>query len=129
MIVLGIVLAATTLSGLVLAKDWLGLSDAGATTVSFITLGLSKVWFPFNLRDPVSPFWRNEITRNGWVWAALLLCLGLLAAAVYLPPLGGLLQTVPLDPGTLFLVFILSVLPLIFAQVALALLKRRRLSR
>ncbi len=124
-IVLGIVLAAVTLSGLILAKEWLGLSDAAATTLSFLTLGLSKVWFPFNLRDYASPFWRNEITRNPYIWGAALVCLGLLVLAVAWRPLGGVLGTVPLPAEAWGLVLALSLVPFVLSQVALLILGHR----
>ncbi|MFP4358318.1 MAG: cation-translocating P-type ATPase [Puniceicoccaceae bacterium] len=124
-IVLGVVLAAVTLAGLILAKEWLGLSDTAATTLSFLTLGLSKVWFPFNLRDSASPFWRNEITRNPYVWGAVVLCLGLLALAVAWRPLGRVLDTVPLPLEALGLVLALSLVPFVLAQVALLVLRQR----
>ncbi len=126
-LLLGMVLAGTTLGALVLAKEWLGLSDTAATTVSFITLGLSKVWFPFNLRDPASPAFVNEITRNRWVWGSVVLCISLLALAVYFPPLGSLLKTAPPGLPALALVLALSLLPLALSQVALVVLKRVRL--
>jgi len=67
------VLAACTLGALVLAKDMLGLWDVQDTTVSFLAIGLSKVFFPFNLRDFESPLLLNEVTRNRWVWGAVVL--------------------------------------------------------
>ncbi len=125
LVLLGLVLAATTLTGLILGKEWLGLSDAAATTLSFMTLGLSKVWFPFNLRDYASPVWRNEITRNPYVWWAAVLCLGLLALAVAWRPLGRILETVPLPPEAWGLVLALSLVPFVLSQLALIVLARR----
>ncbi|MFW6217541.1 MAG: cation-translocating P-type ATPase [Verrucomicrobiota bacterium] len=125
LVLLGLVLAATTLTGLILGKEWLGLSDAAATTLSFMTLGLSKVWFPFNLRDYASPVWRNEITRNPYVWWAAVLCLGLLALAVAWRPLGRVLETVPLPPEAWGLVLALSLVPFVLSQLALIVLARR----
>ncbi|MFP4157524.1 MAG: cation-translocating P-type ATPase [Opitutales bacterium] len=124
-VLLGFVLAATTLTGLILGKEWLGLSDAAATTLSFITLGLSKVWFPFNLRDHASPILRNEITRNPYVWGAAVLCLGLLALAVAWRPLGRILETVPLPPEAWGLVLALSLIPFVLSQLTLIVLARR----
>ena len=127
-VALGLVLATTTLSGLILGKEWLGLSDAGATTLSFMTLGLSKVWFPFNLRDYASPFWRNEITRNPFIWGAAGLCLGLLALAVVWRPLGRILETVPLSFEACALALGLSLIPFVLSQLTLLVLAGRRLA-
>ena len=124
-VVLGCVLAASTLTGLILGKEWLGLSDAAATTLSFMTLGLSKVWFPFNLRDYASPVLRNEITRNPYVWGAAVLCLGLLALAVFWQPLGQVLETAPLPLEAWGLVLGLSLVPFVLSQLTLLVLAHR----
>lgn len=118
-VLLGFVLAAITLTGLILGKEWLGLSDAAATTLSFMTLGLSKVWFPFNLRDYTSPIFRNEITRNPYVWGAAVICVGLLALAVAWRPLGRILETVPLPLEAWGLVLALSLIPFVLSQITL----------
>jgi Ca2+-transporting ATPase len=108
---------ACVLISLLLAQHWLGLENRHAVTISFLTLGFSKLWFTFNLRAPRSGLIHNEITRNPWVWAAIGLCLVLLLAAVYLPGLSGLLQTRRLTTQGWFLVLGMSVIPFVVGQV------------
>lgn len=36
-------------------------------------------------------WWSNEVTRNGWIWIALAVCLALILAAVYVPGLASVL--------------------------------------
>lgn len=110
-------LAVCVLSALLLADHWLGLTERGAVTVSFLTLAFGKLWFTFALRNPKSPILLNEITRNPWVWGALALCIVLLAAAVYLPLLSGLLQTRPLGWQPWLLILAMSVIPLLAGQI------------
>ena len=50
------------------------------------------------MRHPQSRLLRNEVTRNPWLWGALLLCTALLAVPPYLAPMAELLQ---LSPPTL----------------------------
>ena len=118
-IALGILLAGVTLGSLIFAKEVLGASDTAATTLSFLTLGLSKVWFPFILRDPDSPALRNEITLNPWLWGAVVLCITLLALTVYFRPLGNLLQTAVIPPAYWGVVLGASLLPVLLGQAAL----------
>jgi len=127
-VALGVVLATTTLVSLVMAIEVLGLSATAATTVSFMTLGFSKVWFPFNLRHVESPFLLNEITRNAWLWLALLLCVMLLLIAVYGSPLAGVLDTAELPLNAWGLVLALSLVPLVLSQVFLLIMKLRAAS-
>lgn len=128
-IALGVLLAATTLAALIIAKETLGLSDTAATTVSFLTLGFSKVWFPFILRDPSSPLVKNEITLNPWIWGAITLCAGLLVLAVYFRPLGEILRTAVIPAEAWLVVLTCSLLPLAIGQIALAVIRRRSSGR
>jgi Ca2+-transporting ATPase len=70
-----------------------------------------------------SPF-RNDVTRNRYVWGALALCTGLLVAATYVP---GVAQVLSLEAPTAAgwgVVAVMSLLPLGAGQVALALRAR-----
>jgi Ca2+-transporting ATPase len=97
-----------------LRLDW---GNAKAVTVSFLTLAFAQLWHVFNMRDSGSNILENEVTRNPYVWGALVLCTGLLLIAVYLPGLNDLLKTT--DPGLQGwgLVLVASIVPLIVGQV------------
>ncbi|NIR44270.1 MAG: cation-transporting P-type ATPase [Gemmatimonadetes bacterium] len=88
-----LLIAACVLAALAAAHLWLDLEGDAAITVSFLTLGTAKVWYVFNLRDPGSSFWRNDVVRNPWIWVATALCLLLLAAALFAPGLSDVLRT------------------------------------
>jgi Ca2+-transporting ATPase len=106
------------LGALVLARAWFGMTKEQAVTVSFLTLASAQLWHVFNMRDPGSRLFRNDITRNRFIWGALALCSGLLVAAVYVPALALVLRTV--DPGIKgwILVIVMSLIPLAIGQVA-----------
>jgi Ca2+-transporting ATPase len=106
-----IVIAVCVMVALMIAGYIIGYDVPGAVTVSFLTLALGKLWFVFNLRDHDAPRFDNDIVRNGWLWAAIGLCLVLLAAAVYLPILSTVLQTVPPGGTGWIVILALSVLP------------------
>jgi Ca2+-transporting ATPase len=88
-----------------------------AVTITFMTLGFTRLWHVFNMRDRDSGLLRNEISRNPYVWGALVFCTGLLLIAVYVPLLSTVLQTA--DPGVngWLLIMGMSLLPLIIGQV------------
>ncbi len=87
--VIAVIILSTLLSSLYL----LGYDEQKAVTISFLTLGFTKLWFVLNLRDRNTPFWKNDITTNRWIWAAWAVCIVLLVVAVYFGPLAGVLQT------------------------------------
>ena len=87
----GVMLAGFTLIAFVVGMRWHGTTGDGlrlATTMAFMTLALIQVFHAFNARAQR----RSALSRlftNGWLWAAVLLCLLLQAAAVYAPVLQG----------------------------------------
>ncbi len=95
--ILGAAVTVATLGAFVLALFWLQLDRGSAVTVAFLTLALAQLWNVFNMRDPGSGLFRNEVTRNAYVWGAIMLCLGLIGSALWLPWLAALLG-LP-DPG------------------------------
>ncbi|MGE0459779.1 MAG: cation-translocating P-type ATPase [Vicinamibacterales bacterium] len=85
------------ITGAVLAAFWmaldrLGMDEARAVTVSFLTLAFAQLWHVFNMRGRGSGLFRNDVVANPWIWGALALCTALLLAAVFLPPLSAVLR-------------------------------------
>jgi P-type Ca2+ transporter type 2C len=92
-------LTAATFGALAAARLQLDLDARSAVTVTFLTLAFAQLWHAFNMRHPQSEPIRNEVTRNPWLWGALLLCIALLAVPPYLAPMGDLLQLTPPTPS------------------------------
>jgi len=113
----GLAITISVLGALALALAWLNMSHRQAVTISFLTLAFAQLWHVFNMRDRGSPFFRNEITTNPFIWGALGLCAGLLLIAVYLPGLSDVLKLV--NPGRKgwILVVLMSLIPWITGQI------------
>jgi Ca2+-transporting ATPase len=123
----GLALAASTLGALAVARFWLDLDASAAVTVTFLTLAFAQLFHVFNMRHPRSGLLRNEITRNPWLWASLLLCAVLVAVPPYVPPVAHVLHLVPPAPVMWATILGLSIAPLLVVQAtmfALALLER-----
>lgn len=86
------VISLAVLGALAMSVLWLGMYEARAVTVSFLTLAFAQLWHVFNVRDHDTGILKNDVVQNPWVWGALALCTGLLLAAVYVPALAGLLK-------------------------------------
>jgi Ca2+-transporting ATPase len=119
-------LGATVLAGLLLGMHWLGLQEFSAVTCSFLVLAFGKLWFVFNLRDPDAGALSNDVTRNPWIWGSIVVCAGLLLAAVYVPGLSDVLKTRAIGGEAWGLVLTLSLVPLVLGQLALAIYNLRR---
>lgn len=92
---------------------------AAAVTISFLTLGLAKLWFVLNLRDLTTRIWDNEIVRNRWIWGAIGLCVALLLLAVYAPGLATLLKTQSPGWNGWLCVAAMSAVPVVVGQTLL----------
>ncbi|AFY47570.1 P-type ATPase, translocating [Nostoc sp. PCC 7524] len=112
----GLVIAATLGAAFAIALTWLGMTQQQAVTVTFMTLGFTRLWHVFNMRDRDSGLLRNEISRNPYVWGALILCTGLLLIAVYVPLLSTVLQTANPGINGWLLIIGMSLIPLIIGQ-------------
>jgi Ca2+-transporting ATPase len=109
--------------GALAAASWLGLDARSSVTVTFLTLAFAQLWHTLNMRDPRSPVLVNEITRNGWLWGALLLCATLLAVPPYLPQAAHLLDLAPPTAAMWSVVLLFSWAPLIVIQAISAFVK------
>ncbi|MBE9019025.1 cation-transporting P-type ATPase, partial [Chroococcidiopsidales cyanobacterium LEGE 13417] len=122
----GLVIAVTLGAAFIIALTWLGITQRQAVTVSFMTLGFTRLWHVFNMRDRNSGLFRNEISQNPYVWEALVLCTGLLLIAVYVPFLSAALRTADPEINGWLLIIGMSFVPLVIGQIAKAFGKRQR---
>lgn len=74
----------------------LHVSTKEAVTTSFLILAIAQILHVFNMTEKASPLIINEISRNRFVWLAILFCFALLFATLYIPLLSRTLDlTVP----------------------------------
>ncbi len=112
----GLLITLSVLGAFFLSMRWAQVGPERAVTVSFLTISFAQLWHVFNMRDLDSGFFRNDITRNPFVWGALVLSTFLLLLTVYLRPLGELLRV--RDPGVYgwLLILTASIIPLVMGQ-------------
>src|SRR6185295_4828071 len=113
----GVALTAATFGALALSRLWLGLDERAAVTVTFLTVAFAQLWHVFNMRHPTSGLFRNEITRNPWIWAALALCAGILVTTACVPSLSHMLHMVVPDTKMWAVVLAMSLAPLLVGQI------------
>ncbi len=119
-------LTAGTFGALAAARLGLDLDGVSVVTVTFLTLAFAQLWHVFNMRHPQSGLLRNEVTRNRWVWGALLLCAGLLVAPPYIAPMAEVMHLAPPTPTMWTIVLGMSIAPLVVTQaVTMALVALR----
>ncbi len=110
----GLLLTAVTLAAFSVGMHWHGTTGEGlrrATTMAFMTLALAQVFHAFNSRSQQRSAFTRRLFTNGWLWAAVGVCLVLQLAAVYLPLLQRVLRTVPPTPGEWGVIAVCSLIP------------------
>jgi len=95
----GALLAGATLLAFWIGMTWYGTAGEGgrhAVTIAFMTLAFVQVFHTFNARSRRRSALDARLFTNRWLWAAVVTCLVLQLAAVYVPFLRRVLHTVPL---------------------------------
>ena len=82
-----------------------------------MTLTLANVFHSFNARSRTQSAFTASLFTNGWLWAAVLGCLLLQAAAVYVPFLQAVLHTVPLTTADWGLIAACSLIPVAVVEL------------
>jgi P-type Ca2+ transporter type 2C len=115
--VFGLLITAAVLLGMTLVLNAFGFSQERATTISFLILAMSQLWHVFDMRKNGTHILKNEITKNKYVWYALILSILLLLGAVYIPFIANILSLI--DPGVKgwLVIIVASLAPMIFSQV------------
>jgi P-type Ca2+ transporter type 2C len=122
----GLLIGINLLSVFYLAIHWLGVDNTEAVTMSFLTISISRLFHTFNMRNPKTGILKNEITRNIYVWGAIVLSGGLLIMAVYWPLLADILDVSPPGIRGWILVLSASLIPLFIGQIYIKFFKNKR---
>ncbi len=110
----GMLITIAVLTSFYIALNHLNLGIAKSITIAFLTLGFSQVFHVFNMRNSqTTGLLINDISKNPYIWGAILLCTFLLVAPVYTPGLNKLLALQLLNVEEWALILSLSFLPLV----------------
>lgn len=115
----GGLITVATLSALYISLVYLKVPSEEVVTITFLTLALAQLWNVFNMRSAQTSVLANDIVKNRWVLRSLLLCSGLIAAALYVPGLSDVLVLRPPSALEWSLILPASLFPLFAGQVVL----------
>jgi P-type Ca2+ transporter type 2C len=102
-------------------------SDAKVlNNVAFITLAFAQLFHVFNMSSFRSALFLNEITKNKFVWFAILICTGLMILVYIIPQARLVLGLVELPMKVWFVALVASLLPLVFVQIYKALINLKK---
>jgi len=113
----GALITAAVLFGLNYVITNLGFSSEKSTTVSFLILASAQLWHVFDMRENGTNIFINSVTKNIFVWFALVITIGLLLIAVYVPFMADLLSLVKPGLNGWLLVLVASFSPMVISQI------------
>ena len=96
---------------------YLGYDAKLSNNISFFSMALSQLWHVLNLSSRKISFLNNEITRNKFIWAALLLCLAILAVFYFVSPLNNYVGFQMLSKSTWLIIAFTSFAPVFLIQL------------
>lgn len=85
--------------------------------ITFFSLALSQLWHVLNLSSRKISFIKNEITHNKFIWAALLLCMAIMAVFYFISPLNKTIGLQTLSLNSWFIIALTSIAPVVFIQL------------
>ena len=105
-------------------KKFITPDDATANNVAFLTLAFAQLFHVFNMSSPNSKLFINEITKNRFVWYAIILCSGLVAFVYFVPQMRLVLGLKMLPVNVWIVSIVASLIPLILIQIYKAIWQR-----
>lgn len=107
-----------SITGLVLwGQHRLRLGVQEINNLAFYALILAQLWNVFNLSAAKASFFKNEVTRNKYVWYAIVLCLMLVGVAYLIPPVRVALGLTVFPVDHLGSIIIFSLVPVVLVQI------------
>ena len=98
-------------------KQYITPDDKIANNVAFITLAFAQLFHVFNMSAFDSKFFLNDITKNKYIWLAVVICTGFMVLVFVLPQIRFVLG-LALVPTKIWIVSILaSLIPLFTVQL------------
>ncbi len=98
-------------------KEFLLVDNKTANNIAFITLAFSQLFHVFNMASVQSKLFINEITKNKFVWLAIVICAGLVLLVFAVPQMRLVLGLNILSSHMWTVTIIASLIPLFLVQL------------
>ncbi len=98
-------------------KEFLLVDNKTANNIAFITLAFSQLFHVFNMASVQSKIFINEITKNIFVWLAIIICIGLVLLVFVVPQMRMVLGLDILSIDVWTVTIIASLIPLLLVQL------------
>lgn len=112
-----IVITLSVMAALTYCQHLLKIDSQSENNVAFITLAFAQLFHVFNMSSVGAHLLVNDVTKNGFIWLAIVICTGIMVLIYVLPQMRLVLglRVLPLNVWVVCLVA--SLLPLLFIQI------------
>jgi Ca2+-transporting ATPase len=98
-------------------SSYLNYEAAICNNIAFFSLALTQLWHVLNLSSRKVSFIKNEVTRNAFVWYALILCIIIIVVFYLVPSLKEILGLQTLDTTMWLIILGASFAPVLLIQL------------
>jgi Ca2+-transporting ATPase len=116
-LIYGLSISAAVIGITALGYFTLKLDPGRINNMAFYTLILAQLLNLFNVPTGRASFFKNEVTTNPWVWAAIVLCILLTFVAAVVPVVAGALSLTPLSWNEYAYIALFALGSLLMAQL------------
>ena len=85
--VYGLTIATFVIITYFISYSLLAHTEEMSNNITFFSLALIQLLHVFDMKESDEPFFSNQVTRNKYIWYALIFCISALAAAYFIPVL------------------------------------------
>ncbi len=106
---------------LIVLQLWLvytGVPEKELRTLIFASLSISTMASAFSFKSFGTPLWKLDPRSNPLLLVGLFLGFGMLAVALYFPPIAMLVHTIPLPPQDLLILFVFALGNIAIVEIA-----------
>ena len=112
-----IVITLAVMAALIYCHQTMKIDNKIENNVAFITLAFSQLFHVFNMSSVGSHLFINDVTKNKFVWLAILICTGLMVLVFALPEMRLVLGLAELPVNMWVVCIVASLLPLLIIQI------------
>ena len=105
------------MAAVIYCKAYLLVDDKTANNVAFITLAFAQLFHVFNMASAKSKLLLNEITKNKFIWLAIIICAGLILMVFAVPQMRRVLELNILGLNVWLIAITASLIPLFLVQL------------
>jgi Ca2+-transporting ATPase len=115
--VYGLSISASVIGIVIYASFVLKLNWDIINNMAFYTLVFAQLFNVFNMPKRKASFFKNEVTKNGWVWGAIALSVLITIGAYLAPPIAEALSLLPISPEQLGTTVLFAFGSIVLAQL------------